>query len=78
MVEAQADLDKKGDYALILLVGGEEAISDDDKLKIIFHVGANPYAWLEEKKMLIIGGVVTFLTLLFSGIYFRAKNKHSE
>jgi hypothetical protein len=48
VVEAQADLDKKGDYALILLIGGEEAISDEDKLKITFHVGKSPFAWFNE------------------------------
>lgn len=48
VVEAQADLDKKGDYALILLVGGEDAISDEDKLKITFHVGKSPFAWFKE------------------------------
>lgn len=76
VVEAQADLDKKGDYALILLIGGEDAISDEDKLKITFHVGENPFAWLKEKQMLITGGVVGFLALL-SGIYFYRKKRSS-
>jgi hypothetical protein len=57
VVEAQADLDKKGDYALILLIGGEEAISDEDKLKITFHVGENPFAWFKEKQMWIVNNV---------------------
>lgn len=48
VVEAQADLDKKGDYALILLIGGEEAMSDDDKLRIMFHVGKNPFSWFND------------------------------
>ena len=47
VVEAQADLDKKGDYALILIIGGEEAISEDDRLKVTFHVGKSPFAWLK-------------------------------
>jgi hypothetical protein len=48
VVEAQATIDKDGDYAMILLVGGENAKSEDDKLKIPFHVGSdpyNPYGW---------------------------------
>jgi hypothetical protein len=74
VVEAQADLDKKGDYALILLIGGEEAISDEDKLKIKLHVGVNPFAWLKEKQMWIAGGTIGLLTLL-CGIYFYRKQQ---
>ncbi len=47
VVEAQSVLDKKGDYALILSMGGEEAVSDEDKLKITFHVGKSPFAWFK-------------------------------
>lgn len=47
VVEAQANLDKKGDYALILIIGGEEAISEEDKLKVTFHVGTSPLAWFK-------------------------------
>ncbi len=57
VVEAQADLDKKGDYALILSIGGEEAVSDEDKLKITFHVGTSPFAWFKEKQKWIIDSV---------------------
>lgn len=48
VVEAQANLDKKGDYALILIIGGEEAMGEDDKLKITFHVGKSPFSWITE------------------------------
>lgn len=48
VVEAQANLDKKGDYALILIIGGEEAMGEDDKLKITFHVGKSSFAWIIE------------------------------
>ncbi len=41
-VEAQAQLDKNGFYAIYLLVGGEEALSDEDKLRIPLHVGVDP------------------------------------
>lgn len=74
VVEAQADLDKKGDYALILLIGGEEAISDEDKLKITFHVGVNPLAWLKAKQLWIASGVATLLAL-FGGVYFYRKKR---
>ncbi|MEI7795757.1 MAG: hypothetical protein WCI06_03890 [Methylococcaceae bacterium] len=72
VVEAQVDLDKKGDYTFILLIGGEEAISDEDKLKILFHVGENPFAWLKEKKILISGGMAG-LFAFFCGVYFYRK-----
>lgn len=48
VVEAQANLDKKGDYALILIIGGEEALGEEDKLKITFHVGKSPFAWFTD------------------------------
>ena len=60
VVEAQADLDKNGDYALILMIGGEEAISDEDKLKITFHVGKSPFSWFKEKQKWIVDGVVKY------------------
>lgn len=43
-VEAQAQLDKNGYYAIYLMVGGEEALSDEDKLRIPLHVGVDPDA----------------------------------
>lgn len=48
VIETQADLDKKGDYALILIIGGEDALGEDDKLKITFHVGKSPFAWMTD------------------------------
>jgi hypothetical protein len=42
VVEAQAQLDKNGYYAMYLSMGGEDAISEEDKLRIPLHVGANP------------------------------------
>ncbi len=73
VVEAQVDLDKEGDYALILLIGGEEVISDEDKLKITFHVGANPLIWIKERQMWIAGSVTALLTLF--GIYVYRKRR---
>lgn len=43
VVEAQAILDKNGYYAIYLMVG-DEAASDEDKLRIPLHVGVNPDA----------------------------------
>ena len=74
VVETQTDLDKKGDYALILLIGGKEAISDEDKLKITFHVGVKPFAWLKEKQIWIVSSVMGLL-VIFGGIYFYRKKQ---
>lgn len=38
-IEMQAELDKKGYYALYLDIGGEDAIFEDDQLIIPLHVG---------------------------------------
>lgn len=59
VVEAQATIDKIGDYALILIVGGEDALSEDDKLHIPFHVG---------KKLFALSGQMLFL--LAVGLFF--------
>lgn len=42
VVEAQALLDKNGYYAMYLIMGGEDAVSEEDKLRIPLHVGVNP------------------------------------
>lgn len=60
VVEAQATIDKDGDYAMILLVGGENAKTEDDKLKIPFHVGSdpyNPYGWPRETLIGVASGM---------------------
>jgi len=41
-VEAQADIDKNGDYVLYLLIG--EAMEDDDKFRVPLAVGVDPNA----------------------------------
>ena len=60
-VEARAQLDKNGYYAIYLLIGGEEAISDDDRIRIPLHVGVDP----DEKpiKTYIIIGIGTIVGL---------------
>jgi hypothetical protein len=77
VVEAQAELTKNGYYAINLLIGGEEALSDDDKLKIQFHVGGNPNGLSTELLALIGGGVAVFLLVIIFVFYrFRKKQKH--
>ncbi len=67
-VEAQAQLDKDGYYAIYLLVGGEEALSDEDKLRIPLHVGVDPDAKPLGTRIAVIVGI----TLGFSLIGFVA------
>jgi hypothetical protein len=79
VVEAQADIDKNGYYALFLLVGGEEAISDEDKLRIPFHVGGDPDALPKQTIMLIAGGAATFLLLIIIAVvWYRKKRTPAE
>ncbi len=75
VVEAQADIAKNGYYALFLLIGGEEAISDEDKLRIAFHVGGDPDALPKKTLMLIIGGAVTLLIIIIGSVWFWKKRK---
>ncbi|MEQ1637462.1 MAG: hypothetical protein ABL903_12285 [Methylococcales bacterium] len=66
VVGTQADIDKIGDYALILIIGGEEALSEDDKLHIPFHVGKKLFALSSQMLFLLSIG----LFIIFGAIYF--------
>jgi hypothetical protein len=63
-VEAQAQIDKNGYYAIYLLVGGEEAISDDDRIRIPLHVGVNPDAKPLATKIAVGVGVTLGFALI--------------
>jgi hypothetical protein len=79
VVEAQADISKNGYYALFLLIGGEEAISDEDKLRIPFHVGGDPDALPKKTLMLIAAGVVALIVLIIIAlVWYRKKGKPTE
>ena len=79
VVEAQADIDKNGYYALFLLIGGEEAISDEDKLRIPFHVGGDPDA-LSKKTLLLIGGATAVCSspVIVVLLWYRKKRKSKD
>lgn len=67
-VEAQADIDKNGDYLLVLLVG--DAVEEDDKFRIPLEVGVDPNAIPMHIIVLaavaaILLGVLTFLIYLY-------------
>jgi hypothetical protein len=79
VVEAQADIDKNGYYALFLLIGGEEAISDEDKMRIAFHVGGDPDALAKQTVMLIAGGAaMLLLVIIIAVVWYRKKRKAAE
>ncbi len=78
VVEAQADIDKNGYYALFLLIGGEEAISDEDKLRIPFHVGGDPDALPKKTVLLIAGGVVVLICLIIAVLVWYRKKRKSK
>jgi hypothetical protein len=75
VVEAQADIDKNGYYALFLLIGGEAVVSEEDKLRIAFHVGGDPDALPQKTLMLIIGGATTVFLIIIGGVWFWKKRK---
>ncbi|MEI8208073.1 MAG: hypothetical protein WCG16_02630 [Methylococcales bacterium] len=78
VVEAQADIENNGYYAMYLLVGGDAAVSDEDKLRIPFHVGGDPDA-LPKKTLLLIGaGATLTLALLIGGVVWYRKRRHSK
>ncbi len=79
VVEAQADIVKNGYYAIFLLIGGEDAISDEDKLRIPFHVGGNPDALPKKTVMLIAGGGVVLVSLiLIALVWYRKKARNKS
>jgi hypothetical protein len=75
VVEAQADIVKNGYYAMILIIGGEEALGEDDKLKVLFHVGGNPFGLSKKQMMIVGGGVFAFSILIGLLIWFIKRRK---
>jgi hypothetical protein len=70
-VEAQAEIDKNGDYLLYLLIG--EAVEEDDKFKVPLEVGVDPNA-MPLQTILLAGGA-TLVLLVLSVLLFRYKLK---
>jgi len=61
-VEAQAEIDKNGDYLLYLLIG--EAIEEDDKFRIPLEVGVDPNALSLQEIAVIGGGILLLMTVI--------------
>jgi hypothetical protein len=64
VVEAQAQLDKNGYYAIYLMIGGEEAVSDEDKLRIPLHIGVDPDSKSMMTRITIGAGVIVGFALI--------------
>jgi hypothetical protein len=61
-VEAQADIDKNGDYLVYFLIG--DALEEDDKFRVALEVGVDPNAIPPKTLAIMIGGGVLLLSLL--------------
>ena len=75
-VEAQTVLDKEGYYALYLTMG-EEALSEEDKLRIPLHVGGDPDAkpmWM--RALTAVG--ITLGFAIISYVAFRFMRRQSN
>ncbi|WNB76213.1 LPXTG cell wall anchor domain-containing protein [Methylomonas koyamae] len=70
-VEAQADVDKTGDYVLYLLIG--DAIEEDDKFRVALQVGVAPGG--SQTPWLAIGGVTAAITLVAAFLIFLIRRK---
>ena len=70
-VEAQADVDKTGDYVLYLLIG--EAMEDDDKFRVALEVGVDPKG--SQLPLIAIGGVVALVLLVLVFLVYLHKRK---
>lgn len=77
-VEAQAQLDKEGYYAIYLMVGGEEALSDEDKLRIPLHVGVDPDSKPMLTKIIIGVGATLGLALIGFVAYRFMRRRNSQ
>jgi hypothetical protein len=72
-VEAQATIEKKGQYILYLLIG--DAIEEDDKFKINLNVGANSFAKYFPIMGIVTTAIVSLFTIGFVGYRFYKKQK---
>ncbi|ANE53928.1 LPXTG cell wall anchor domain-containing protein [Methylomonas sp. DH-1] len=70
-VEAQADVDKTGDYVLYLLIG--DAIEEDDKFRVALEVGVAPGG--SQAPWLAIGGVATAIALVATFLIFLIRRR---
>lgn len=57
-VEAQADVDKNGDYVLYFLIG--DAVEEDDRFRVPLEVGVDP----DDDDLVWVAGIAVFLVIM--------------
>lgn len=68
VVTATATLDKNGFYAMYLLIGGEDAIMEEDKLRIPLIVGATPATSTSTEVKIFKS--ITYAIMIFLPLWF--------
>ena len=74
-VEAQAEIDKNGDYVLYFLIG--EALEEDDKFRVPLEVGVDPNALPIKTVALAAGGGVLLLVVALIGYRYWRKTANA-
>jgi len=72
-VEAQAEIDKNGDYVLFLLIN--EAVEEDDKFRIPLEVGVDPNAISLQTIVITAIAVLLLAVLVFLVYFYKFKSK---
>lgn len=75
-VEAQADVDKNGDYVLYLLIG--DAIEEDDRFRVSLEVGVDPNDNTLFWAASLAGGLIFVLVLGFLIYWYKHKSKQND
>ncbi|QPK62593.1 hypothetical protein IVG45_17320 [Methylomonas sp. LL1] len=73
-VEAQAEIDKNGDYVLYFLIG--DAIEEDDKFRVALEVGVEPGG--SKLPMIAIASVAALLLVVLGFLIYLHKRKSNS
>lgn len=76
VVDTQANIDKNGEYILILVIGGEEALSAEDRLKIPFHVGGYLFGLPKQTLMIISGSVLAGIAIISLVVFYLRRKRN--
>lgn len=75
-VEAQAEIDKNGDYVLYLLIG--EAQEEDDQFRIALEVGVDPDGMPLQTLAALAVGVLLLGSLIFLVYFYQFRTKTAQ
>lgn len=73
-VEAQAEVDKNGDYVLYFLIG--DAIEEDDKFRVALEVGVEPGG--SKLPVIAVAALVTLLFVVLGFLIYMYKRKSKK